>query len=173
MGSRVTRIAVPAIGAVAATAALALVIAAPFALFPSADKIGPIAAPPDASGEVTHVTAPPLGERKPSSPPVRTTPSPTEPGATSPPGSSAADDGSATQTDERAAPRPRDGRSPTARPRAPAGDDHPGKGNAKGKGNGEAKGHEAKGHDKPKHEGLAKGHHKPKHHGKAKGRAKH
>jgi hypothetical protein len=176
VGSRVTRIAVPLVGALAGTAALAIVIAAPFALFPGSNEAAPGARPPHASGEVTRVTAPPLPpERRPGAGPTETT-APTQPVSAPPPTSGGATTGDAADTSPGEVPRSRDDVSPPTTAK-PTGDDHAG--NGKAKGHDKANGHDkpkhhshAYGHDKPKHHGHAYGHDKPKHHGYAKGHTK-
>jgi hypothetical protein len=158
MGSRSSRIVVPAVGLfVAVVAALALIAFAPLVLLPGSTDGSPLAGAPDASREVARVTAPPL---RPSH--GRTQPSageasgPQEPGA---PGTAIVEAGTVVGvagTKAGGGTVFRDGGSLGGQPAGPTvARPDPGNGNGK-----------AKGHHKAKHHGKAKGHAKTKHHGR-------
>jgi hypothetical protein len=158
----VSRIAVPVIGLLVVTAALALIGTAPLVLFPSPEGIGPLPAPPAASSEVASVMAPRAHPEREKGRPAPTSPSSTASTSASSEGTlptAAPSSGAAGGTTEgagggaEAGLPPRNGDTTTARPTSGTGTDRHGK----GKLNGTHKG-KAKGHDKDKARGEAKGH---------------
>jgi hypothetical protein len=160
----VSRIAVPVIGLLVVTAALALIGTAPLVLFPNPEGIGPLPAPPDASSEVASVTAPSLHPERKESRPAVTPPSSTAGTSGSSEGTlltAAPSSGTGGRTTEDAGggagagPPLRNGDTTTARPTSQTGTEQHGN----GKLNGTHKG-KAKGHDKDKARGEAKGHSK-------------
>lgn len=151
-----SRIAVPVIGLLVVTAALALIGTAPLVLFPSPKGIGPLPAPPAASSEVASVTTPRLHPERKESRPAAAPPSSTA--GTSGPSegtlvTAAPSGGSGGRTAEGAGPPIQNGGTTTERPTSRTGTEQHGK----RKLNGTHKG-KAKGHDKDKARGEAKGH---------------
>jgi hypothetical protein len=161
-GSHVSRIAVPVIGLLVVTAALALIGTAPLVLFPSPEGIGPLPAPPAASSEVASVTAHRVHPEREASRPPATPPSSTASTSGSSEGTlltaapSSEAGGGATEGaggGAGAGPPIQNGGTTIERPTSRTGTEQHGK----GKLNGTHKG-KAKGHDKDKARGEAKGH---------------
>jgi hypothetical protein len=171
VGSRSSRIVVPAIGLfVAVVAALALVAFAPVVLLPGGNDVGPLPGAPNASREVARVTAPAL---RPSH--GRTRPAAGETAGSQDTGATGSvpttNTGTAGTVAAAGASKPGDrpvfrgGGSLGEEPAGPKGEE-PGKSRDEDKGNGKAKGHH-----KAKHHGNAKGHSKSEHH-ETKGHSK-
>jgi hypothetical protein len=162
VGSHGARIAVPAIGIVAVTAALALIASAPLILFPNAaGDVGAIAPPPAASGEVRRVTAPDIEPERSVRRPAASPGSAVAPGEPAPllvtftPASSSGETGNhrVSRTDDTGVVRRIAPKSDVTRGKT--------KGHAKAKSHESASQGKALGHLKDKAHGNAYGHDKP------------